>query len=310
MASKKIGLALGSGSARGWAHIGVIRSLQEAGVGVDLACGTSIGALVAGALAAGFLDRLDEWVHTLSWADILRFIDVTFPWFGLIEGERITGYFRENLSDARIEDLDMPFAAVATDLKTGREVIIRKGPLMDAIRASISMPGIFTPCRYGARWLVDGGLVDPVPVSLCRTLGADIVIAVDLNADIMEKRRSRKSPVDRIVQGAGKNNPILPAKLISFLYGKLPPVHPSVARLFAQGKEARGPSIFEVMATSIHIMQYQITRQRLAMDKPEILVVPRLAHIGLLEFNRAGEAVREGYEAMNRLLPRLRNLAG
>ena len=188
--------------------------------------------------------------------------------------------------------------------------MIRKGSLMHAIRASISMPGIFTPCRHGFRWLVDGGLVDLVPVSLCRTLGADIVISVNLNADIMEKRRGRQSPVDRIGQGTGKNNHNLPAKLISFLYGKLPPGHLSLAKLFTQGKYARGPSIFEVMVTSVHIMHYQITRQRLALDKPEILVVPRLAHIGLLEFNQAGEAIREGYEAMNRLLPQLRNLTG
>jgi NTE family protein len=172
------------------------------------------------------------------------------------------------------------------------------------------MPGIFTPCRHGSRWRVDGGLSDHIPASLCRTLGADIVIAVNLNADIMGKKLDRLNPVDKVGQDTGKNNHNLPAKLISFLYGKLPPGHLSLPKLFTRGKYARGSSIFEVMVTSIHIMHYQITRQRLALDELKILVVPRLAHIALLEFNRAGEAIREGYEAMNRLLPRLHILTG
>ena len=154
--TKKVGLALGSGSARGWSHIGVIRSIQDAGVPIDIACGSSIGALVAGALAANFLDTLDEWVRALNWTDILRFMDVRLPRSGIIEGDKITDYFKQNLSDARIEDLSMPFAAVATDLNTGREVWLRQGSLIDAIRASVSLPGIFTPYQQGEHWLVDG----------------------------------------------------------------------------------------------------------------------------------------------------------
>jgi NTE family protein len=162
--AKKVGIALGSGSARGWSHIGVVRSLLEAGITIDFACGSSIGALVAGSHAAGFLNPLDRWVRKLSWPHIIGFMDMMIPRSGLIEGERISGYLRETLADTKIEDLQIPFIAVATDLKTGKEVWIREGSLIDAVRASISLPGIFTPCARNGQWLVDGGLVNPVPV--------------------------------------------------------------------------------------------------------------------------------------------------
>ncbi|MCL2669302.1 MAG: patatin-like phospholipase family protein, partial [Syntrophaceae bacterium] len=146
---KKVGIALGSGSARGWAHIGVVRSLQAAGIPIAVACGSSVGALVAGSVAAGFLDPLDRWVRKLSWSYIVGFMDVTIPRSGLIEGEWITNYLRESLADPKIESLPIPFIAVATNLKTGKEVWIREGSLIDAVRASISLPGIFTP--YGRK---------------------------------------------------------------------------------------------------------------------------------------------------------------
>ena len=187
-----MGIALGSGSARGWSHIGVIRSLLEAGIPIDYTCGASIGALVAGSFAAGFLDPLDRWVRKLSWSHIIGFMDVMIPRSGLVEGEKISGYLRGILSDPRIEELPVPFSAVATDLKTGKEVWIREGSLIDAVRASISLPGIFTPYGRNGQWLVDGGLVNPVPVSPCRAMGADIVIAVNLNSDIMGKPKVRR----------------------------------------------------------------------------------------------------------------------
>jgi len=164
--AQKIGLALGSGSARGWSHIGVIQGLREEGILIDVVCGTSIGAIVGGALAAGALDQLDKWVRELSWSDIIGFMDVIFPRSGLIEGDKIIKFFKKNFTDPNIEDLPIPFAAVATDLMSGREVWLRDGSLMDAVRASISMPGIFVPFKQNAQWLVDGGLVNPVPVSL------------------------------------------------------------------------------------------------------------------------------------------------
>jgi NTE family protein len=305
--AKKVGIALGSGSARGWSHIGVIRSLQEAGIPVDIACGTSIGALVAGSLAAGFLDPLDRWVRRLNWSYIIGFMDVMIPRSGLIEGERITNYFRENLSDSKIEELPIPFAAVATDLKTGKEIWIRDGSLIDAVRASISLPGVFTPCCRNGKWLVDGGLVNPVPVSLCRAMGADIVIAVNLNADIMGKPRVRRMADPEV---NGRNGVTLRAqsRWAAFLNQTTQKANLTLFRHLFQEQTERGPSLFDVMATSVKIMQDAITRQRLLADPPDILVKPKLADIELMEFNRAEESIEEGKRAMDLMIPMLRDL--
>ena len=305
--AKKIGIALGSGSARGWSHIGVIRSLLEAGIPIDIACGASIGALVAGSFAAGFLDPLDRWARRLSWSNIVGFMDVMIPRSGLIEGERMTGYFRQNMADPEIEKLSLPFAAVATDLKTGREIWLRDGSLMDAIRASISLPGIFTPCQRNGQWLVDGGLVNPVPVSLCRSMGADIVIAVNLNSDIMGKPRLRRM-ADPPNGGRNGENPRTMGKWAAFLNQTAQQGNLTLFRQLFQEQPERGPSIFDVMTASIKIMQDRITRERLAADPPDILVLPKLAHIGLMEFNRAEESIEEGKRAMDLMIPMLRDL--
>jgi NTE family protein len=305
--AKKIGIALGSGSARGWSHIGVIRSLLEAGVKIDIACGASIGALVAGSFAAGFLDPLDRWARRLNWSYIIGFMDVMIPRSGLIEGERMTGYFRQNMADPEIEGLPLPFAAVATDLKTGREIWLREGSLMDAIRASISLPGIFTPCQRNGQWLVDGGLVNPVPVSLCRSMGADIVIAVNLNSDIMGKPRVNRM-ADPPTGGRNGDNPGTMSKWAAFLNQTAQQGNLTLFRHLFHEQSERGPSVFDVMATSIKIMQDRITRERLASDPPDILVKPKLAHIGLMEFNRAEESIEEGKRAMDLMLPMLCDL--
>lgn len=308
-APKKIGLALGSGSARGWSHIGVIRGLQEAGIHIDLVCGTSMGAMVAGAFAAGFIDVMDDWVRGLTWPDILGFMDVRLPRSGLIEGDKLTRYFREKISDSNIEDLPMPFAAVTTNLKSGREVWIREGSLMDAIRASMSMPGILTPFHRDGGWFVDGGLINPVPVSLCRNMGADIVLAVDLNNDIMGRSFNRTENRET-VSPRQENGQYLPSRLASFFNGKIKSGQLSIFKRFAQNQPSKGPTLFEVIATSVYIMQDQITKHRLATDPPDVLILPRLAHIGLLEFNRAEEAIGEGRKAVELILPILHDAIG
>ncbi|MFA6411995.1 MAG: patatin-like phospholipase RssA [Syntrophales bacterium] len=313
-APKKIGLALGSGSARGWSHIGVIRGLQEAGIHVDLVCGTSMGAMVAGAFAAGFIAAMDEWVRGLTWADILGFMDVRLPRSGLIEGDKMTRYFREKISDSNIEDLPMPFAAVTTNLKSGREVWVRKGSLMDAIRASMSMPGILTPFNREGGWFVDGGLINPVPVSLCRNMGADIVLAVDLNNDIMGRSFNRsennETALGQEKDGKVGNGQYLPNRLASFFNGKIKSGQLSIFKRFAQNRPSKGPTLFEVIATSVYIMQDQITKHRLATDPPDVLILPRLAHIGLLEFNRAEEAIEAGRKAVELTLPIIHDAIG
>ena len=305
--AKKIGIALGSGSARGWSHIGVIRSLLEAGIPIDVACGASVGALVAGSLVAGFLDPLDRWARRLNWSHIIGFMDVMIPRSGLVEGEKISGYLREVLSDPMIENLPVPFAAVATDLKTGKEVWLREGSLIDAVRASMSLPGIFTPCGRNGQWLVDGGLVNPVPVSLCRAMGADIVVTVNLNSDIMGKPRLRRM-ADPPSNGRNGVSPRAQGRWAAFLNQTAQRGNLTLFRQLFQEQPERGPSIFDVMTTSVKIMQDRITRERLAADPPDILVKPRLAHIGLMEFNRAEESIEEGKRAMDLMIPMLRDL--
>ena len=188
----RVGLVLGSGSARGWAHVGVIRALERAGIKPDLVCGTSIGALVGAAYAAGELERFEQWLLRLRVADVLSFMDVRMNG-GMIKGERLMEFFRRNFIDRPIENLPLLFAAVATDLHSGAEVWLREGSTIAAVRASIALPALFTPALHEGRVLVDGGLVNPVPVSLARAMGADIVIAVNLSADILG-RHLRKEP--------------------------------------------------------------------------------------------------------------------
>jgi NTE family protein len=183
----KIGIALGSGAARGWAHIGVLRALEKAGIRPQIVCGSSIGALVGAVYAHGQLDALEEWVLDLSWRKVLGFFDISFNG-GFLKGARLISYLRNSLLDSRIENMRLAFGAVATDLRSGREVWLREGVAVDAVRASIALPGLFTPCEIDGRMLVDGALVNPVPVSLCQAMGADFVIGVDLGMGGVARR--------------------------------------------------------------------------------------------------------------------------
>src|SRR5947208_723767 len=192
----KIGLALGAGSSRGWAHIGAIRALEERGVKPDLICGTSIGALVGAVYASGELDQLESWVTGLAWTQVVRLMDITWKG-GLIRGQRLFNLFRATFQDREISELEIPFGAIATELTSGREIWLREGKLLDVVRASIATPGLFTPVIRNGAILVDGGLVNPVPVSMCRALGADLVIAVDLSWGKLGAYRERGR--DRVV---------------------------------------------------------------------------------------------------------------
>lgn len=292
----RLGLALGSGSARGWAHIGVIRRLEQAGLRPDLVCGTSIGALVGAAYAAGALDELEKWVLGLSRRDIVSLMDFGLPG-GILKGARLMNFFRDTFGDAPIEDLPLPFSAVATALHTGTEVWLRTGPVLAAVRASIALPGLFTPVRRDGRILVDGGLVNPVPVSLARAMDADIVFAVDLNSDIMGRHLRtpvESSPVAAHAEGRWHQR----IQYLSDLWRGSPP--PS------RSARPRLPSTLDILAGSLNIMQTRITRSRMAGDPPEAVITPRLAHLALLDFHRAGEAIEAGQQAVEEALPLLR----
>jgi NTE family protein len=293
-----IGLALGSGSARGWAHLGVIRALEQAGIRPDLVCGTSIGALVGAAYAAGEFERFEQWALGLRFKDVVAFLDVSLS-SGLFKGERMMDFFRRNFTDRPIEELAMPFAAVATSLRTGAEVWLRQGSTLDAVRASIALPGFFAPALREGSVVVDGGLVNPVPVSLARAMGADVVIAVDLGTDILGRHLRAHPPVEA---PAGEVS-----EWIRKLQGNLGAIIPAHSP-----DERKMPSMLDVLTTSINIMQVRISRSRMAGEPPDLVVAPRLAHFGLLDFHRAKEAIEEGKHAVERVahnLPALRNQA-
>ncbi len=286
MGKPRLAIALGSGSARGWAHIGVLRALLQAGVVPDIVCGTSIGAFVGAAYASGSLDPLEGWVRGLTRRDVLGFFDVSLGAGGLIKGEKLLGYTSRLFLDETFADLDKPFACVATDLASGREVWLREGRILDAVRASVALPGLLVPQLLDGRYLVDGGLVNPVPVSLCRALGADIVIAVDLSMDtigLRQRRGDASAPAPAWRQTMGR------------WLGR-----------DGDGEDVARPSLADVVSNSIAIMQGRISRSRLAGEPADVLIAPRLGQLGLLDFHRAHEAIAAGRMAAEHMLPMLR----
>lgn len=295
----RIGLALGSGAARGWAHIGVIRALEAAGVKPDVICGTSIGALVGGVHLAGKLDVLEQWARDLTRLKVMSYLDFQMARGGLISGNRLTEIIARHLGDLSIQDLPAPFATVVTDLVSGHEVWIRDGNLVEALRISISLPGIFAPARREGRWLVDGALINPVPVSVCRALGAHIVIAVNLHSDIIGRARAP----DMDLQREGGIDLTAELSAMEAATGRTSRFNSILQRVF--GRSADVPSMFAVMVQSLNIMLDRVARSRLAGEPPDVLVSPRLGHIGLLEFERADEAITEGMNAATRSLPEL-----
>jgi NTE family protein len=293
----RIGLALGGGSARGWAHIGVIRALHDAGIEPDLVCGTSIGALVGAAYVAGELDQLEIWVRSLRLQTVVSFLDFSLDG-GLIKGDKLIGFFRRHFVDRDIHELARPFGAVATDLVRGREVWLREGSVAEAVRASIALPGLFTPVQHDGSWLVDGGLVNPVPVSLCRAMGADIVIAVDLNSDLLGRHlKPRPAKVSR------KRASTAPETLTDTVMAR---IQTGMSQLgIDRDNEPKTPAMLDVLASSINIMQVLITRSRLAGEPADVMVTPPLADLGLMEFHRADIAIDAGRRAVEAALPQL-----
>ncbi|MCL5059158.1 MAG: patatin-like phospholipase RssA [Candidatus Thermoplasmatota archaeon] len=293
----RIGLALGGGSARGWAHIGVIRALADAGIEPDIVCGTSIGALVGAAYVGGELDRLEAWVRSLRLQTVVSFLDFSLNG-GLIRGDKLIGFFRSHFVDRDMRELERPFGAVATDLQRGREVWLREGRVTDAVRASIALPGLFTPVQRDGSWLVDGGLVNPVPVSLCRAMGADLVIAVDLNSDLLGRHLKPRAAKATRKHAAAEPDTLADAVLARIQTG--------MSQLgLNHDNGPKPPAMLDVLASSINIMQVLITRSRLAGEPADMMVTPLLADLGLMEFHRAAIAIDAGRRAAEVALPQL-----
>lgn len=291
-----IGLALGAGAARGWSHIGVLRELADQGIVPDVVAGTSIGAVVGGCYAAGALDAIENFARSLTKRRVFTLMDLSFSGASLITGERLKGALEQELGEKLIEELSIPFAAVATEVGTGHEVWLQRGKLSTAVRASYALPGIFEPVRVGDRWLFDGALVNPVPVTVCRALGAEFVIAVNVTADTMYRARViRDDPA--AAKREAEAGPFGAKPDTSFMDRFLP-------RYFdRQGSDA--PNVATAMIDAFNIIQDRILRSRLAGDPPDATITARMEEIGMFDFHKADQLINVGRMAAKRALPNI-----
>jgi NTE family protein len=296
-----IGLALGGGAARGFAHIGIIRTLAAHGIVPNVVVGTSIGAVVGGAYAAGHLDTLEAWARSLQPRTLFSYLDIRLNGSGLIGGAKLAAEIEASMGQNLIEDLAVKFASVATEVRTGHEIWLTHGPIVDAMRASYALPGIFSPVLVGDRWLVDGALVNPVPVSAARALGAEIVIAANLSSDVFTHSTTVYS------HGA------TPDASVSMMPDAPPDSEPrrrGIGRFFSAERTVKReffggggrPGISSVMVDAFNIMQDRITRARLAGDPPDLLISPRVGKIGWFDFHRADELIAHGAKAAERAI--------
>jgi NTE family protein len=296
-----IGLALGGGAARGFAHIGIIRTLAAHGIVPNVVVGTSIGAVIGGAYAAGHLDTLEEWARSLQPRNILSYLDIRLNGSGLIGGAKLAAELETALGQSLIEDLPVKFATVATEVRTGHEIWLTHGPMVDAMRASYALPGIFAPVLVGDRWLVDGALVNPVPVSAARAMGAEIVIAANLSSDVF----AHSTTIYAHGPSAGAPTSVTPDVATEPEprkrgIGKFFSAERTVKREFF-GSVGR-PGISTVMVDAFNIMQDRITRARLAGDPPDLLISPRVGKIGWFDFHRADDLIAHGARSAERAI--------
>jgi NTE family protein len=292
-----IGLALGGGAARGFSHIGILRTLIAHGIVPNVVVGTSIGAVVGGSYAAGQLDTLEEWARSLQPRNIFGYLDIRLNGSGLIGGSKLAAQLEAALGQTLIEELPLKFASVATEVRTGHEIWLTHGRLVDAMRASYALPGIFAPMLVGDRWLVDGALVNPVPVSAARALGAEIVIAANLSSDVFGHSTtifSHGSKPD------APEEPVIEVSAPKKGLGKFFSPERTVKREFFGG--AGRPGISTVMVDAFNIMQDRITRARLAGDPPDLLISPRVGQIGWFDFHRADDLIAHGARAAERAI--------
>ncbi|MCC2607118.1 patatin-like phospholipase RssA [Planctobacterium marinum] len=308
----KLGLVLGSGAARGWAHIGIINRLKEIGFEPHIVTGSSIGALVGAALASGKLAELQEWVKSLDNWQVFSLLDWGLGQGGLISGEKVFEKVTETIGDVNFEDLNLPFGAVATDLFTGRETWLTQGSLKHALRCSCAIPGILAPYEYEGRWMVDGATVNPVPVSLCKAMGADFVIAVDLNSD--KSNLGAKNQEKVLPQAEAEELPSEPEKPLDYV-AKPGSDRNHFDKLLLSGKnylqqlkerkqvKARTPDVFAVMSGCIDIMQDRITRSQLAGDPPDLVIQPKLSDYGIMDFDKAEALIKIGEECVDLYRP-------
>lgn len=322
-----IGLALGSGSARGFAHIGIIRELENIGITPRVVCGTSVGAMVAASWATGRMDKLEDWAHQLTRFRVARFLDINARFAGFLDQSRFSDFLDEHVAGTEdlIEDCNATFGAVSTELATAREHWITEGSLKEAVWTSMSLPGLFPPRRYRDLWHTDGGLVNPVPVSLCHALGANFIIAANMNGDLVTRRFEAMqdqsiTDTDQVGESVDES-PIQPHLTVredehrsSFAKTITKLTKEYAIALLPSGEDSepglRVPSVIDTLATAIHIAQDRITRSRMAGDPPDLVLTPRLSAIGLLDLHRASDAIEEGRQCVRRMQAEIEHVLG
>ena len=300
-----IGIALGGGAARGWAHIGVLRALDEAGIRPQVIAGTSIGAVVGGCYAADRLNEVEEFALSLTRRRVFGYLDFNLAGSGLITGQRLCDRLDAYLKHHDIEDLETRFAAVATEIGTGHEIWLTRGSLVEAMRASYALPGIFRPVSIKGRWLFDGALVNPIPVSVCRAMGANLVIAININADMCGRGTIIPDEVSIAAAQEDRDVEDMPPPKGGNGRAALKLLH----RQFFGRRESSAPGISTVMVDAFNIVQDRISRSRLAGDPPDLIISPRLNGIGLFDFHRAADLIAAGKLATERSLDDLQELA-
>ncbi|MFU8781220.1 MAG: patatin-like phospholipase family protein [Kiritimatiellia bacterium] len=300
---RRIGLVLGGGGARGWAHIGVIHAIREAGLDVACVVGTSMGALVGAAFASGRLDDLQAVAQDLDWRQVLALMsDISLSRTGLIDGKHIVDFVQDHVMPGNIEDLPLPYAAIATDIRTGDEVVLRRGSIAAAVRASIAIPGLFTPLCLESRVLVDGGLVNPLPVNVAREMEVDFIIAVDITRSPLPSRqsdpRTQSSRRVQILEGT--------QRFLEKLHLNVPQLDgDALPAIFRPENGTDQPSLVEIYGNMMRIFQRQITIMHLALHPPDLLIQPDVQDISTMEFHRATDAIRAGHEAATQALRRI-----
>lgn len=302
MRKPKLGLALGGGAARGWAHIGALQVLDEAGLKPDVIAGTSIGAVVGGCYAAGKLAELETWCRSITKRRLVGLMDFHIGGSGLIAGERLRRLLARELVDIAIEDLSVPFAAIATEIGSGHEIWLTRGRLVEAMRASYSLPGVFDPVKLGGRWLMDGALVNPVPVTAARALGAEVVVCVNLNADVGGRGTTIQTHSAEPEESFTPEIEVAPSGgWMSSLTGAARRMRSMIVR----SDETLGPAapgLAGVMMDAFNITQDRISRSRLAGDPPDAMIAPRVGRVALFDFHRATETIQAGRIAAERAL--------
>ena len=303
--SKKVGLVLGSGASRGWAHIGVIEALEAHGVEVGVIAGASAGSFIGAAYAGSGLDEVKKFALDMDWKAVLSFLDIAFPRSGFIEGRKVAELIQLFTHVESFEDLKIPLYMVATNMQTGKQVVLSEGSVTDALRASMAVPGLLTPKMINNEWLVDGGVVNPLPVDVARAAGAEIVIAVDINSERVSKRAQPRKDVNWQKNSARMEHKRL--EVVTAWMDRYGSAGKTVSTKIDQwfSREEPSPHIFEVLGSSLNIMQRKIEEMNLLTHAPDFLIAPQLGDMNFFDFDHAQKAIDEGYRRCEAFIPKI-----